>query len=141
MNDSTCLRVDCCHESRVSHRGVVLLSHLLKFHSSVRLLCQGIPSQHHHPLAFSMLMVFRGSLTNLFVTCLDEQFLVTENDFFLGDMGVHSRADGSRVRISNWVQTMRSRGVTVGFTHTKCSLAPKEILMLVVTCQSQLDIN
>ena len=43
---------------------------------------------------------FRGSLMNLFVTCLDEQFFVTENDVFLGAMGVHSQADGSRVRIS-----------------------------------------
>ena len=36
-------------------------------------------------------------------------------------------------------RTMKlSLGVSVGFTHTKCSLAPKEILMLVVTGQSLL---
>ena len=45
-------------------------------------------------------MDFLGLLVNLFVTCLDEQCFVTDNDVFLGDMGVHSRADGSRVRIS-----------------------------------------
>ena len=36
-------------------------------------------------------------------------------------------------------RTMKlSSGVSVCFTHTKCSLAPKEVLMLVVTCQSLL---
>ena len=48
---------------------------------------------HHHPLAFLMLTVFRGSLTNLIVTCPGEQFFVTENDVFLGDTGVHSPDD------------------------------------------------
>ena len=33
-NDSTCLRLNCCHVSRVSHLGVVP-----KFHSGVMLLC------------------------------------------------------------------------------------------------------
>ena len=39
VNDSTCLRVDCCHESWVSHLGVILLSHLLRFHSSLSAIC------------------------------------------------------------------------------------------------------
>ena len=39
----------------------------------------------------------------------------------------------------HWLQTMKlSPGVSVGFTHTKRSLAPREILMLVVTSQSLL---
>ena len=35
----------------------------------------GSQSQHHHPLAFSMLMDFRGSLSSMLVTCLGEQLL------------------------------------------------------------------
>ena len=69
----------------------------------------------------------------MFVTCLGEPFFVTENDVFLGDMGVHARADGFRVRSRT---RKLSRAVSVGFTYTKCSLAPKEILMLMVICQS-----
>ena len=38
-NDLMCLRVDCCHESMVSHRGVARLSRQPRFHTSVRLLC------------------------------------------------------------------------------------------------------
>ena len=34
------------------------------------------------------------------MTCLGEPFFVAENDVFLGDMGVHARADGFRVCIS-----------------------------------------
>ena len=64
---------------------------------------------------------------------MGEQFFVTENDVFQGDMGAHSRADGSRVRIS---QVVDDETVSVGFTHTTRSPSPKEILMLVVTCQS-----
>ena len=36
---STSQRVVCSHESWALHHGVVLLFHLLRFHSSVRLLC------------------------------------------------------------------------------------------------------
>ena len=39
-------------------------------------------------------MVFRGSLSNLFVTRLDEQFFASESDAFLGDIIAHSRAEG-----------------------------------------------
>ena len=83
-------------------------------------------------------MSFRGSLANLFVTCLDEQF--------------------SSLRVMSswvtWVFTLgltdlefvfhRSRpkkllpGMSVGFTHMNRSLAPKEMLLLVVTGQSLL---
>ena len=40
VDDSTCLHVDCSHELWATHHGVVLLSGLLRFHSSVRLLCR-----------------------------------------------------------------------------------------------------
>ena len=45
-------------------------------------------------------MVSRGSMTKMLVTRLGEQFFVTEDDVFLGDTGVRSRGDGSRVRSS-----------------------------------------
>ena len=70
VNDLTCLRLDCCHVSWVSHLGVALPCHFPKFHLSMMLFCRLILSHFHHPLAFSMLMCFRGSLSNLFVTCL-----------------------------------------------------------------------
>ena len=66
---------DLSHEPWVSHHGAVLLSHLLRFHSNVWIL-----NLHHHPLAFPMFIVFRESSQNLFVTCLGDQFFVTEND-------------------------------------------------------------
>ena len=65
---------------------------------------------------------------NLFVTCLDEQFLPLR----MISSCVHSRADGLELVFH------RSRTVNVGFTHTKRPLATKEILTLVVTGQSLL---
>ena len=47
-----------------------------------------------------MLMLSRGSLTNLVCDVLGRAAFVTEEHVFLGQMGVHSRGDGSRVRIS-----------------------------------------
>ena len=62
LNELKCLRVDCRHESWVSHLGVVPLSHLLMFHSTLRLLGPQVLNLHRHPLAFSMLVVCRRSL-------------------------------------------------------------------------------
>ena len=45
-------------------------------------------------------MVFPGSLTNNVRDMLWRAVFAIENDVFLVDMGVHSRTDGSRVRIS-----------------------------------------
>ena len=47
-----------------------------------------------------MLMVPRGSLSSVLVTCLGGANFVTEEDVFLDDMGVHFRGGVSRVRIS-----------------------------------------
>ena len=66
---------------------------------------------------------------------LGRAVFVTEKDVFLGDMftlvlmGVEFASH--RTRTMNL-----SPGVSVGFTQTKCSIAPKDIPMLVVTCQS-----
>ena len=80
--------MDCSQGSRVSRHGVVLLSHLLRFHSCVTLLC---PSNID---GFSW--VTDEPVRDMFGRAV----FVTESDVFLGDMGVHSRADGSRVRFS-----------------------------------------
>ena len=53
-----------------------------------------------HPLAFPMVMVFRGSLASLSRTCLCGAVSVAEDVVFLGDMGVHSLGDGSRICMS-----------------------------------------
>ena len=73
----------------------------LKSCSSVRLLCLGVHNQHRHLLAHSMLMVFRGSLTNLSVISLGERLSSLRIDVFVGDMGVHARGDCSRARNSH----------------------------------------
>ena len=61
---------------------------------------------------------------------LGRTFFVTENDVFLGDEGVHSQADGSRVRISQVADEE--------IVSWRPSLAPTVMLMLVVTGQSLL---
>ena len=45
-----------------------------------------------------MLMVFHWSLMNLVVSCLGRTIFVLQVDASLGDIGVHSRGDGLRVR-------------------------------------------
>ena len=75
MNDLTCLRLDCCHVSRMSHFGVVLLFRLPKFHSRMMLLCLRVLSYHHQSARVLDVDGFYGSLVILFVTCLGEQFL------------------------------------------------------------------
>ena len=133
--------MDCSLESWVSHHGVVLLSHLLRF-SLEREADLPVGSQSAPPSA-------RASNIDGFLWVIDELvrdmlgtssfFFFAEGDVFLGDMGVHSRADGYRVRISQVADDEVVSGVSVGFTHTTCSLAPKEFLMLVVTGPSLLE--
>ena len=75
---------------------VVLLSHLPEFYSCTMLLCSWVLSQHHHLLAYSMLMVSLGEPVG---GELGRAVLVTEAEAFLGDMGAYSRGDGSQVRM------------------------------------------
>ena len=49
---------------------------------------------------------------------LGRAVLVAETDVFLGKMGVRSRADGSRVRISQVADEKIVSGVPAGFTQT-----------------------
>ena len=67
---------------------------------SVRLLCPWVPNLHHHALTFPILMGFSWVTDETVRDMLGRAVFVTESDVFLDDMGVHSRADGSRVRIS-----------------------------------------
>ena len=69
---------------------------------------------------------------------LGRAVLVTEIDVLLGDRVFTLVLMGHEFAFHR-SQTMRlSSGVRVGFTHTKLSLAVKEMLMLVVTGQSLL---
>ena len=102
------------------HHGVARLSHMQKLLSSVRLLCRWVPSLHRHP------------------TCLDWQFLSMRMMsswviwvFTPGLMGPQYVLHRSRT-------TKVSPDGSAGFTHTKRSVAAKEILKLVATGQSQL---
>ena len=54
----------------------------------------------HHPIAFSTLMGFSWVFVELVGDMLGRTTLVIEDDVFLNDMGVHSRGDVSRVRMS-----------------------------------------
>ena len=58
---------------------------------------------------------------------------VIEDDVFLGDTGVHSRGDGSRVRTSQVVDEELSPGGSVGFTHTMRSLTGQSLLKTLYT--------
>ena len=133
VNDATCLRVDYSRELWVSHHGVARLSHLLRFpllvcstagFSLEREAALPVSSQSTPPSGrVSKLMVFSWVIDEPVRDMLGRAVFVTENDVYLGDMGVHSRPDGSRVRMSQVADEDLSIGVNVGFTHTERSLA------------------
>ena len=128
----TCLLVDCSRGSWVSQLGVALLSHPLMLRSSVRLLLPA-SAQPTPPSArvFPMLMVSRGSFDDPIRGIFGRAVLVTEDDVFLGDMGVHSRSGWSRIPM---LQTTRLfSGTIAGFACTRCSVAPNGFRRLGVT--------
>ena len=86
------------------------------------ILCSWFFSQHHHPLAYSMLMFFRGSLATLFVTCLDDEFVsLRAKPSWVTGVCILT---GLRHEFACYrVQTMRSSlGVSGPLTHMRCCL-------------------
>ena len=93
MNNGTCFAVDCSRGSWVSQLGVVLVSHPLRLGLGVRLSAQSTPPSARVFNVDGFSWVIRDILGRV--------VLVTEHDVFLGDVGVNSRSDGSRVRIAH----------------------------------------
>ena len=83
--------------SWVSHLGVVPLSHLPEFHSSMMVLGPWVVSQYHNPLAYSMLTVSSWVIGEPACGVLGRAFFSLMVKVFLGDMGVYCRGYGSRV--------------------------------------------
>ena len=88
-----------------------------------------------------MLMGFLGSLMNLFVTCLDGQFLSLRTISSWVTQALTPELVGPDFVFHRLRTTKLSPHLNVGFTHAKCSLAAKEILMLAVTGQSPWKVN
>ena len=95
-----------------------------------------VRSQHHHPLAYSVLAIHRGSSANLVVTCLDEQFLSLRMLSSWVTWVCTVAVTGHEFALYR-LKTMRlSRGVSDVLTHMNCFLAVNEFLLFGSTGQS-----
>ena len=124
VNDSTCVRV-----------WIALTSHGITSRSRTAFTLSEISLEREAALPVSFLSTplfarisnvvgFSWVSDELVRGMVGRAVFVTENDVFLGEMGVHSRANGSRVRIS---RVADDEIVPVGFAHAKRSVALHEI--------------